>query len=288
MGLYVLANFGERNSTARLVALITGGALASFAVAIGLRLILGGDQRGIPEAIAGVLALVYLWAPVQRAVARVIPVRPGSPVVYLTIVVGLQLIAQQLISQVQPATPVTISALLIQDIPFFILSFVGVGIFVRRSARQAIQRLGLIAPHDKRWWFIAVIGVIAFIAVSFGIERLADKVTPSTQQQLTNVTNVLYSRFSNPIGVILLGVIPGIVEETLFRGALVPRLGIVVTAALFAAVHTQYAITFATLEVFVLGIGLGWLRVRSGSTLPCMVTHAGYNIAVGVLAYLTR
>jgi hypothetical protein len=288
MGLYVLANFGERNSTARLVALITGGALASFAVAIGLRLILGGDQRGIPEAIAGVLALVYLWAPVQRAVARVIPVRPGSPVVYLTIVVGLQLIAQQLISQVQPATPVTISALLIQDIPFFILSFVGVGIFVRRSARQAIQRLGLIAPHDKRWWFIAVIGVIAFIAVSFGIERLADKVTPSTQQQLTNVTNVLYSRFSNPIGVILLGVIPGIVEETLFRGALVPRLGIVVTAGLFAAVHTQYAITFATLEVFVLGIGLGWLRVRSGSTLPCMVTHAGYNIAVGVLAYLTR
>jgi membrane protease YdiL (CAAX protease family) len=288
MGLYVLANFGERNSTARLVALITGGALASFAVAIGLRLILGGDQRGIPEAIAGVLALVYLWAPVQRAVARVIPVRPGSPVVYLTIVVGLQLIAQQLISQVQPATPVTISALLIQDIPFFILSFVGVGIFVRRSVRQAIQRLGLIAPHDKRWWFIAVIGVIAFIAVSFGIERLADKVTPSTQQQLTNVTNVLYSRFSNPIGVILLGVIPGIVEETLFRGALVPRLGIVVTAGLFAAVHTQYAITFATLEVFVLGIGLGWLRVRSGSTLPCMVTHAGYNIAVGVLAYLTR
>ena len=81
---------------------------------------------------------------------------------------------------------------------------------------------------------------------------------------------------------------PAVVEETLFRGALVPRLGVVVTAVLFAALHTQYAITFATLEVFVLGIGLGLLRVRSGSTLPCMVTHAGYNIAVGLLGFLAK
>ena len=44
----------------------------------------------------------------------------------------------------------------------------------------------------------------------------------------------------------------------------------------------------ATLEVFVLGIGLGLLRVRSGSTLPCMVTHAGYNIAVGLLGFLAK
>ena len=87
---------------------------------------------------------------------------------------------------------------------------------------------------------------------------------------------------------LLIGVLAGVCEETLFRGALVPRLGVVVTAVLFAALHTQYAITFATLEVFVLGIGLGLLRVRSGSTLPCMVTHAGYNIAVGLLGFLAK
>jgi len=301
----VLANFGERNSTARLVSLIAGGSLAGLALLVGLvvvgrhlRVYSSGSEGadkfqaamlvGVPLMIAGALGLLYLWPAVQRLVARVIPVRPGSPVVDLKVVLGLLLVAQQAGAQVQPGTPLTLADLLAQDIPLLVLAFIGVGIFVRRSPRETIERLGLVPPRQKRWWLVAVVGIIAFLAIAYGIERVADKLSPSTQQQVTNATNVLFSRFNNPIGVILLGLLPGIVEETLFRGALLPRLGIVVSAVLFAALHTQYAITFATLEVFVLGIGLGLLRVRSGSTLPCMVTHAGYNIAVGFIGYLAR
>jgi hypothetical protein len=304
-GLFVLANFGERNSTARLVSLIAGAALAGLALLVGL-LVVGGHLLlysagtegvdkfraamlvGVPLVTAGALGLLYLWPPVQRAMARVIPVRPGSPVVYLTVVLGLLLVAQQAGAQVQPGTPLTLGDLLAQDVPLFILAFVGVGILVRRSPPETTERLGLIAPTQKRWWLIAVLGIVVFLAVAYGIERVADRLSPSSQQQVTNATKALFARFNNPIGVILLGLVPGVVEETLFRGALVPRLGVVVTAVLFAALHTQYALTFATLEVFVLGIGLGWLRVRSGSTLPCMVTHAGYNIAVGLIGYLAR
>lgn len=301
----MLANFGERNSTARILSLIAGAALSGLALLVGLLIagahlflyrtgaesadkFRGAEFLAVPLMLAGVIGLLYLWPAVQRAVARVIPVRPGSPVVYLTVVLGLLLVAQQAGAQVQPGTPLTLADLLSQDIPFLILAFVGVGIFVRRSPREASERLGLLPPRQKRWWLVAVLGIIVFLAVAYGIERVADKLSPSTQQQVTNATNVLFSRFNNPLGVILLGLLPAVVEETLFRGALVPRLGIVVTAVLFAALHTQYAVTFATLEVFVLGIGLGWLRVRSGSTLPCMVTHAGYNIAVGLIGYLAR
>jgi membrane protease YdiL (CAAX protease family) len=290
----VLANFGERNATTRLVSLIAGGVLAGLAAVFGIRFAQNPAQFNTNETtavaiiVAGALGLAYLLPPVQRAVARIIPLRPGSPVDYLTVVLGLQLIAQQLGAQVTPGKPVTIGDMLAQDIPLLILAFIGVGLFVRRSPREAAKRLGWVAPRDKRWWLVAVVGIIAFLAIAYGIERVADKLSPSTQQQVTNATNVLFSRFNNPFGVILLGLLPGIVEETLFRGALLPRLGIIVTAVLFAALHTQYAITFATLEVFVLGIGLGLLRVRSGSTLPCMVTHAGYNIAVGLIGYLAR
>jgi len=301
----VLANFGERNSTARIVALIAGGALCGLALLFGL-LVAGGhlvlyrsgaesldkfraaEFLAVPLTIAGVLGLLYLWPPIQRALARVIPIRPGSPVIYLTIVLGLLLIAQQAGAQVQPGTPLTLADLLAQDIPLLLLSFVGVGIFVRRSPREATERLGLLPPRQKRWWLVAVVGIFAFLAVAYGIERVADMLSPSSQQQVTNATNVLFSHFNNPLGVILLGLMPAVVEETLFRGALVPRLGVLVTAILFAALHTQYAVTFATLEVFVLGIGLGLLRVRSASTLPCMVTHAGYNIAVGLLGFLAK
>src|ERR1700716_3356610 len=201
--LYVLANFGERNSTARVVSLIASASLSALALLLGL-LVAGGhlvlyrngsesldkfraaELLAVPLMIAGVLGIVYLWSPVQRAVARLIPIRPGSPVIYLTVVLGLLLVAQQAGAQVQPGTPLTLADLLAQDIPILALSFVGVGIFVRRPPREATERLGLSPPRQNRWWLVAVVGIIAFLAIAYGIERIADKLSPSSQQQVTN------------------------------------------------------------------------------------------------------
>lgn len=301
----MLANFGERYATPRILSLIAGGILAGVSLLVGLlgsliqllayasgaesvSKFLQAEQTLLPFAAAGVLGLLFLWPPIQRVVARILPIRRGSPVTYLTVVLGLLLVAQQLSTQVQSQPPLTYGELLAQDIPFLILAFVGVGIFIRRSPREAIERLALRPPAQKRWWLVAIVGIGVFMAVAFGIEALANVVAPSQQKQVTDVTTVLFSRFNNPAAIVFLGVLAGVVEETLFRGALLPRFGIVVTAILFAALHIQYAISFATLEVFVLGLGLGWLRVRSGSTLTCMVTHAGYDIAVGFLSFIAK
>ena len=301
----MLANFGERYATARILTLIAGGVLAGLSLLVGLLGSLlhvlsyaaGGESAGkfwnaqqalLPFAAAGLLGLLFLWPLVQRAVARILPIRPGSPVIYLTVVLGLLLVAQQLSTQVTSQPPLTYGELLAQDIPFLVLAFVGVGIFIRRSPGETIERLGLLAPPQKRWWLVSIVGIGVFMAVAFGIEALANVVAPSQQKQVTDVTTVLFSRFNNPASIIFLGLLAGVVEETLFRGALLPRFGIVVTAILFAALHIQYAVSFATLEVFVLGLGLGWLRVKSDSTLPGMVTHAGYDIAVGFLSLIAK
>jgi hypothetical protein len=305
IALYVLANFGERYATARILTLIAGGALAGIALLVGLVGTLlhllayaaGGEsaskfwnaeQTLLPYAAAGLLGLLFLWPAVQRAVARILPIRPRSPVIYLTVVLGLLLVAQQLTTQITSQTPLTYGELLAQDVPLLILAFVGVGVFIRRSPRETIERLGLLPPTQKRWWLVSIVGIGVFMAVAFGIEALANVVAPSQQKQVTDVTTVLFSHFNNPASIIFLGVLAGVVEETLFRGALLPRFGIVVTAILFAALHIQYAVSFATLEVFVLGLGLGWLRVKSGSTLPGMLTHAGYDIAVGFLSLIAK
>ena len=305
IALYVLANFGERHATPRILTLIAGGIHSGLSLLVGLVASLlqllayaaGSQSAGkfwqaeqtlLPFAAAGLLGLLFLWAGVQRALARLLPIRPGSPVNYLTVVLGLLLVAQQLSTQVTAQPPLTYTELLAQDIPFLILAFVGVGIFIRRSLRETIERLALVPPRQKRWWLVSIVGIGVFMAVAFGIEALANVVAPSQQKQVTDVTTVLFSHFNNPAAIIFLGVLAGVVEETLFRGALLPRFGIVVTAILFAALHIQYAVSFATLEVFVLGLGLGWLRVRSGSTLTCMLTHAGYDIAVGFLALVAK
>ena len=301
----MLANFGERHATPRILTLIAGGILAGLSLLVGLAGSLlhllafttGREAASqfrlneltlIPFAAAGILGLVYLWPAAQRLLARILPLRPGSPVMYLTVVLGLLLVAQQIGSQVTSQLPLTYGELLAQDIPFLMLAFVGVGIFIRRSPRETIARLGLTPPAARRWWLVAVLGIAVFLAVAFGIESLASVVAPEQQKKVTDVSNVLFSHFNNPGAIIFLGLLAAVVEETLFRGAMQPRLGILVTSILFAALHTQYAVSFATLEVLVLGLGLGWLRAQSGSTLPGMVTHAGYDIAVGLIPYVLK
>lgn len=78
---------------------------------------------------------------------------------------------------------------------------------------------------------------------------------------------------------------PAVLEEVVFRGLLQGRLiallgarvGWVVTAATFAICHAQPAV----LPIhFGLGLVLGWLRERSGSLLPGMLMHFGYNAAI--------
>jgi membrane protease YdiL (CAAX protease family) len=71
-------------------------------------------------------------------------------------------------------------------------------------------------------------------------------------------------------------------EETLFRGVLLPVLGrwlgsglaVLLSAALFAAAHLSLA---ELVPLFVLGSGLGLLRLRSGRLASSVLMHALWN-----------
>ncbi|QPN66808.1 CPBP family intramembrane glutamic endopeptidase [Synechococcus sp. CBW1006] len=71
-------------------------------------------------------------------------------------------------------------------------------------------------------------------------------------------------------------------EETLFRGVLLPVLarrlggtgGVLGSAALFALAHLSLG---ELAPLFVLGLGLGWLRLRSGRLGACVLMHGLWN-----------
>ncbi len=79
-------------------------------------------------------------------------------------------------------------------------------------------------------------------------------------------------------------------EETLFRGVLYTWLrqrlpasaAIPVSAAAFAAIHGFPAVLPLA---FVMGLGFGWVRERSGSTVPTVIVHAVHNAALIGWAY---
>src|SRR5207245_1742787 len=94
----------------------------------------GGLAIGLPLIAAGGLGLLYLWPPAQRAVARVLPLRPGSPVGYAAVVLALVFTWLQLGTQLSTDVltaiafrpPLSNAHVLAQDHATVIAHFVGV------------------------------------------------------------------------------------------------------------------------------------------------------------------
>jgi membrane protease YdiL (CAAX protease family) len=75
-------------------------------------------------------------------------------------------------------------------------------------------------------------------------------------------------------------------EEIMFRGFLFRGWvrsdraawpAIVVISVLWAALHVQYDWS-GILQIFVIGLFLGWMRWRSGSTLLTLLLHGLFNV----------
>ncbi len=91
-------------------------------------------------------------------------------------------------------------------------------------------------------------------------------------------------------GILRIVIIAPIVEELIFRGAIMsgfsrnyhPAFAIFFSALLFALFHLnpwQFAATFA------LGLILGYIRIRTGSVLACIAGHATHNGLVFLSVY---
>ena len=272
---------------------IAGGAILLVGVSGTYHLVLAalGQEEPLPPAIlvlAAAVAAPVLFTAVRRVLARVIPLDPVSPVgmlalVAVVLIVGVQanyqashdaLAAVRDSAQLQPIDVV------LQEIPILLLALLGVGMFTRRSLPGALERLGIVRP--ALWQVFAALAVAGlFVAISQGAEYLQLKLDPALAHRLSQATSHYYAGITGLFGIAAIALAPGIAEESFFRGALQPRLGVVIAALAFAAIHTQYALTIDTLLVFTLGCGLGLVR-RQLNTTAAIVSHATYNALAGI------
>ena len=176
-------------------------------------------------------------------------------------------------------------ALWTQQILTALLAMVGVGWLSRRTLPETLARLGLRALTLRQWW-IGVGTGLGMVPVVLGLEYLLSLAGIGASPDVERLTEqLLGGLFTSPWGILTLGLAAALGEETLFRGAMTPRFGLLFSSLLFALVHSNYGITFSTAVVLGLGLLLGWQRLRYNTT-TAMVTHAVYNMTLGVLAYL--
>ena len=157
---------------------------------------------------------------------------------------------------------------------YVLLALGGVGCWIRRDLRQTLARLGL-APVTLRHAAIIVAGALALLALNAGAEAVQHRYFPTLWKLDHQVTELL-ARAMTPGRIVLLGLSAGVGEEITLRGGLQPRLGIVLTSLLFAALHVQYS-WFGMLLVFALGLTLGLIR-KHASTTAAIAVHALYDM----------
>ena len=155
-----------------------------------------------------------------------------------------------------------------------LLSLGGVGTFVRRTPAEAIARLGLcrFAPRDLLW---LPLGVAGLAVLNTAIEWAQKTWFPAQWAFDQHVVGLMAGDLSRA-ETVMLGVSAGFGEELAMRGALQPRLGLALTALLFAALHVQYSWTgMGTIVLF--GLALGLVRMRSSATTAIAI-HAIYDM----------
>jgi membrane protease YdiL (CAAX protease family) len=251
--------------------------------------------------VPSVIGLLLLLKPVRRMVAGFTGLEPDHPVHAvalaltmtpiinqgITLGIGLENVTNLIAQQVEQTgvAPVSLAGLWAQNIMFVIMAFIGVGFLTRRSFGQSLQRLSIVRPsgRDLLLGIGAALVLIPTIPLLLG---LLSNFGLGVDQDVESLTELLTgSLFATPLGILSVGLAPGIGEESIFRGAMQPRFGLLLTSILFALVHGQYGISLATLVVLVLGLVLGLVRNRTNTT-TAMLTHALYNSGIALLAYL--
>ncbi len=157
-----------------------------------------------------------------------------------------------------------------------LMAALGVGLFIRRDWRAVLHRLGLTWPNtgDIVAGLLTAAGCYLFIIAGAGVwlllapDALAEQSVASEQISLALGASL-------PVA-FLAATSAAVGEEILFRGALQPVFGLAATSIFFAAVHLQYAFTPASVMIALVGLAMGVLRERRGTT-AAIIAHFAYN-----------
>ena len=140
--------------------------------------------------------------------------------------------------------------------------------------RRPNPRISLWLPWVALFGSLGFTGVYAAVVSALGFDALLPPPLPD------DLLGSGLSRLSSTLIIVLWG---PFAEEVFFRGfllaALIVPLGAVraavVTSALFAAAHLMFAVM---VPIFVTGLLLSWLYLRSRSIWPSLVAHASQNL----------
>lgn len=308
--LVVLANLGQIYTWARWLTYLSLLALAAFIFLAGLGAMLvpaDSIRAALPAGLApdmrsfgiwlmatgflaGLPALAAIVATLAGRSPRLGPLAWSQPVqvtalAFAILFAGTNLSQNALIDDpaklAELGLEVGIGDLVVQTVLFVLLALLGVGLGIRRNGRETLARLKLRLP-DRSDIRPVIVGTLGLLMLSVAAGSLLTLVSPDSSASADAINNLLISAFQSIPGALALGLLSGIGEEVLYRGALQPAFGLWLTSFVFAIHHIQY-LNLAIVLIFFLGFTLGWIRNRYSTTTAALV-HAAYNATLVIVS----
>lgn len=243
-------------------------------------------------------------------------------VIFISLTIGiffaLSFIAVFIIAKVYNIAPLQLTAMdlsdpavlaaskLFQAISAVALFLIPSLVFAYLSDRKPLHYAGLKQPDTWVYYLLAVLVIVACFPMVSWLGELNEHLhlprsMEATEKMLREAeakSSDLLRKFlvmRTPVDLInmllILAVIPAVAEELFFRGILQrifiqmtrrPWMGIIITAAIFSALHGQF---LGFIPRLVLGIVLGALYWYSGSLYPGMIAHFLNNAIQITLVY---
>jgi membrane protease YdiL (CAAX protease family) len=223
----------------------------------------------------GWLALECVCSPLMGNLAKFIK-RPSGPIDPLTI--GLTIFIFYTLNN----APSLILAWLIAIRPTGVRFLEAVKLRFKVNGQNRPFRLILAGVTA---WLCAIPLIMASVVISKNLQSQgsANPILPIISEVVRSDSWFIIFLF-----VFVLGVMPALCEETLFRGFLYTSLrakhgvffSVVVSAAVFAAVHMDFG---AFLQLFILGAVFALVMERTKSLVPSMVAHCLWNSGTLIL-----
>jgi uncharacterized protein len=252
-----------------------------------------GVRTGVFLFIAGLTSGLVLLPPIRGILARLTPMNARSmpDMVGLVIMVSISIMMIWTIDLTfaenngeADLAPVDGISLVFQALLLVAVSYFAVGGAINRDMSSVRERLGLVMPTSRQVAISLLLIIPLFIVSAVG-GLLTDIFQPGFTDDIDEIMGEVTGDMINVQGALLIGLTAGIGEEILFRGAIQPKYGIILTSIIFTLIHVQYGFSFVLLGVFLTSVIFGIQRKKMNTT-SCIITHAAYNFSVVMLSTL--
>lgn len=217
-----------------------------------------------------------------------------KPILYMLAFLAVQFVAQFLVVAIYSLVNGQVSDDLppMWDIATMVLfSVVSIVLFLKMGWAEASRSYLQSRPWDVLLW--SVVASLGAIVPSLLLQGLIPEWTGWVKDIVDQTNQQLEGLMSIPGGYMVIALLPPVVEELVFRGAVLRSLlewkpekkwaMIALSALFFSLVHLNPA---QMPHAFLIGLLLGWMYTRTGSIVPGVAYHWANNTAAYVMFHL--